>query len=142
MSQDSTTDTQQAGKALRIAFWVAQIIVALIFCGAGLFKLSAPIPDLATAMKWPGEFSPTFVRIIGLIDLLGGIGILLPALTRILPKLTILAAIGCTVLQVIAIGFHSSRGEFNVLPLNFLLLPLCLFILWGRARKAPISPRA
>jgi hypothetical protein len=92
-------------------------------------------------MPWTGEHSEAFVRIIGLIDLAGGIGILLPALTRILPRLTVLAALGCTVLQVFAITFHVSRGEAAVTPLNLVLLALAVFVLWGRGRKAPIAPR-
>ena len=80
-------------------------------------------------------------RVIGLIDLAGGIGILLPALTRILPRLTVMAALGCAVLQVFALTFHLSRGEAVVTPLNFVLLALALFVLWGRGRKAPIAPR-
>ncbi len=79
---------------------------------------------------------------MGLVDFSGGIGILLPALTRILPRLTVLAALGCVVLQISAIIFHTSRGELSALPLNAVLLPICLFILWGRGKKAPIAPRA
>jgi hypothetical protein len=53
----------------------------------------------------------------------------------------VLAALGCTVLQVFAITFHVSRGEAVVTPLNFVLLALSLFVLWGRGRKAPIASR-
>ena len=54
---------------------------------------------------------------------------------------TVLAALGCAVLQVIALVFHLSRGEAPVTPLNAVLLALSLFVLWGRSRKAPIAPR-
>ena len=131
-----------SGKALRIGLWVAQVLAALIFALIGFSKLTTPIPELAAMMKWPGEYSPAFVRIIGAIDLLGGIGLLLPSATRILPRLSVLAALGCTVLQVVAIAFHVSRGEFMVLPLNAVLIALCIFVLWGRAIKAPIAPRS
>ena len=89
------------GKALRIGLWVAQILVALLFCGAGFTKLTTPIPQLSAMMPWTGDLPAGFVRTIGLIDLAGGIGILFPALTRILPRLTVLAALGCTILQVL-----------------------------------------
>jgi len=82
------------------------------------------------------------VRLIGAIDIAGGLGILLPALTRIQPRLTVLAAIGCSVLQVLAISFHASRGEWSVLPLNFALLPCAVYVLWGRIRVAPVEPRS
>jgi len=139
----STTAIEIAtpGRALRIGLWVAQALVFFAFASAGLVKLLTPIPQLAAMMPWAGQYSETFVRIIGLIDLAGGVGILLPALTRILPRLTVLAALGCTVLQVFALVFHISRGEAAVTPLNFVLLALTLFVLWGRNRKAPIAPR-
>ncbi|EEA02588.1 conserved hypothetical protein [Burkholderia sp. H160] len=88
-----------------------------------------------------GQVSPAFLRCMGLIDALGGIGILLPALTRIQPRLTVWAAFGCSLLQVSAIVFHVSRAEAQVIPLNLVLLALFTFILWGRVRKIPISSR-
>lgn len=138
--QATTLSTPGTGKALRIGLWVAQVLVALLFCAAGFTKLTTPIPQLSAMMPWAGELPVSFVRTIALIDLAGGIGILLPALTRIQPRLTVLAALGCTVLQVLASLFHISRGEYSVLPLNAVLLALSIFILWGRAKKAPISP--
>jgi len=130
------------GRALRISLWVAQALVFFVFASAGVMKVFTPIPQLAAMIPWAGDHSETFVRIIGLIDLAGGIGILLPALTRIMPGLTVLAALGCMVLQILAIAFHVSRGEAAVTPLNFVLLALAAFVLWGRARKAPILPRS
>ncbi|MEH2684771.1 DoxX family protein [Bradyrhizobium diazoefficiens] len=137
----TTFETATPGRALRIGLWAAQGLIFFVFASAGLVKLLTPIPQLAAMMPWAGQYSETFVRIIGLIDLAGGIGILLPALTRILPRLTVLAALGCTVLQVFALVFHLSRGETDVTPLNVVLLALSLFVLWGRGRKAPITPR-
>lgn len=129
------------GKPLRIGLWIAQALVAAVFCAAGVVKLTTPIPELSAMMPWTGQYPATFVRAIGLIDLAGGLGILLPSLTRILPRLTVLAALCCVVLQVFAIVFHLSRGEAMAVPLNLVLLPLCAFVLWGRAKRAPIRPR-
>jgi len=137
----TTLETPAPGRALRIGLWAAQILLAFVFISAGFVKLTTPIPQLAAMMPWAGQYSETFVRSIALVDLAGGIGILLPALTRILPRLTVLAALGCSVLQVIALVFHLSRGEGPVTPLNVVLLALSLFVLWGRGRKAPIAPR-
>jgi hypothetical protein len=72
----------------------------------------------------------------------GGVGLLLPALTRIKPGLTVAAALGCTVLQALAIAFHISRGEVAMTPVNFTFLALSVFVLWGRGRKAPIPARS
>jgi hypothetical protein len=137
----TTFETPTPGRALRIGLWTAQILIAFAFIGAGLVKLTTPIPQLAAMMPWAGQYSETFVRSIALVDLAGGIGIILPALMRILPRLTVLAALGCSVLQVFALVFHLSRGEAEVTPLNVVLLALSLFVLWGRNSKAPIAPR-
>ena len=139
----STTviETTNSGRALRVGLWIAQVLIFLAFASAGLAKLLMPIPQLGAMMPWAGQYSEAFVRAIGVIDLAGGIGVLLPALTRIMPSLTVLAALGCSVLQVFALVFHFSRGEAAVTPLNFVLLALAVFVLWGRGRKAPITPR-
>jgi hypothetical protein len=141
MSTASAQTSATPSRFLQIALWVAQALVFLGFGAAGVMKLFMPIPDLAAMMVWPGQYPVWFVRLIGLIDLAGGVGILLPALTRIQPRLTVLAALGCAALQVCAIVFHLSRGEAFVTPANFVLLALALFVLWGRGRKAPIQPR-
>ena len=130
-----------AGRPLRIGLWLAQGIVAVAFIASVVMKLTTPINELSAMMPWAGQVSPAFVRFIGLVDIAGGIGILLPALTRIQPRLTVLAALGCVLLQVLAFGFHASRGEFAVLPVNLVLLALSAFVLWGRSKKVPVVPR-
>ncbi len=139
---NSTVQAVPGGsKGLNIALWIVQVLVAGFFCYAAFLKLTTPIPELSKMMPWTGEYSEMFVRIIGVVDLAGGLGMLLPSLTRIMPRLTVIAAMGATVLQVLAIAFHVSRGEGAVTPLNFILLALILFILWGRSKKAPIAAR-
>jgi hypothetical protein len=82
-----------------------------------------------------------FLHLTGILDIAGGIGVPLPAVTRIQPRLTVLAARVCTLLQTAAIIFHLSRGEAAAVPLNFVLLAPSMFILRERARRAPIAPR-
>ena len=142
MSTTTTLTYPQPGRGLQIGLWVAQVLIAIVFIGAGFVKLSTPIAELSINMPWAGQYPEGFVRFMGLVDLAGGLGIILPALTRILPRLTVLAALGCVVLQVCALVFHLSRGEAMVAPLNLVLLALSLFVLWGRGRKAPILPRS
>ena len=127
--------------ALRVGLWGAQLLVGIPFILIGLMKLLTPIPELAKTIHWASEFPLPFVRGIGLIDIAGGLGMLLPALTRIKPGLTVAAALGCTVLQVLAITFHVSRGEASVTGMNFVFLACSAFVLWGRSRPAPITPR-
>ena len=141
MTQAVQTGSTQPTWGLRAALWVAQILVGVPFILIGLMKLLTPIGDLAKTIHWAGEFPLAFVRGIGLIDIAGGLGMLLPALTRIKPGLTVAAALGCTVLQVLAIAFHFSRGEASVTGMNFIFLACSAFVLWGRSKRAPIAPR-
>jgi uncharacterized membrane protein len=138
----ATIDSAHPGIALRAGLWIAQVLVFLAFGFIGATKLFTPLPKLAEIIPWAAQYSAAFVRSVGVIDLAGALGILLPALTRIKPGLTVAAALGCTVLQICAIVFHLSRGEGMVTPLNFVLLALSAFVLWGRARKARIQPRS
>lgn len=135
------SNIQPAGKALTIGLWAAQLVGGLIFCFAGFTKLTTPIPELSAMMPWTGDFSEHFVRLIALVDLAGGLGLLLPSLTRIKPNLTVLAALGCIALQLLAMTLHVSRGELMVLPLNLFLLAISVFIWWGRGRRLPVHPR-
>jgi uncharacterized membrane protein YphA (DoxX/SURF4 family) len=135
------TTNSNASIVIRIALWVAQVLLFVPFVMFGLMKVLKPIAELSLAMPWAGQLPAALVRFTGVVDVAGGIGILLPAVTRIRPELGIWAARGIIVLQILAIGFHGLRGEFPMLPLNFVLLALAIFVLWGRSRKAPITAR-
>jgi len=132
---------ERPSKALSIGLWVVQGLLFLLFTGTGVWKLVTPVPTLAAAMPWMGEVSPGFLYFTALADFAGGVGVLLPSLTRIKPGLTVAAALGCIALQASAIVFHFSRGEGANTPFNFLLVALAAFVAWGR-RKVPIAPRA
>ena len=137
----ATSEAPTQSKALHISLWVVQVLLAFAFGGAGLMKLTQPIADLAAKMVWPGQMPEALVRFIGLSELLGAIGLILPAVTRIKPKLTALAGAGLVVVMLLASAFHLSRGEAQVLPVNFVLGGLAAFVAWGRFKKAPIAPR-
>ena len=128
-------------KGLEVGLWVVQALLALTFAGTGLWKLFTPIPQLAAMIPWAGQVSPSFLYFTAVFDLLGGLGVILPSLTRIKPGLTVLAAWGCAALQVSAAVFHLSRGEGANTPFNVVLVALSLFVAWGRHSKAPIAPR-
>jgi uncharacterized membrane protein YphA (DoxX/SURF4 family) len=113
--------------------WVASALLALAYGMAGVMKTFRPIPDLAKMMVWPGDVPVALVRFVGLAELAGAIGLILPVLTGVLAWLTPLAAIGLGLVQILAIGFHARRGETaKSLPMNLVLLALSLFVLWAR----------
>ena len=132
-----TSSTTTGHKALHIALWVAQIALAALFAFAGGMKLSMPLAELTEASGLPGGL----IRFIGIAEIAGVLGLILPALTRILPKLTALAALALAVVMVLAIGFHLSRGEAAYIGIPVAAFLLALFVAWGRYAKAPIAPR-
>jgi putative oxidoreductase len=131
-----------APKVWNAAFWSAQVLLAALFGMAGLMKLTAPLTDLVAKLVWPGAVPEGLVRFIGAAELTGAVGLLLPALTRIQPRLTGLAALGLVLVMALAVPFHLSRGELQALGVNLPLGALALFVAWGRLKKAPLAPRA
>lgn len=129
-------------KGWHIGLWVAQIALAALYAMAAYMKLlMAPADLVAMGLLWVENAPLLFVRAIGFAELLGVIGLILPAATRIRPQLTVSAAFGLLIIQILAIGFHVVRAEFDVLGFNALYVALCVFVMWGRSLKAPIAPR-
>lgn len=125
-----------------IGLWAAQVLLALAFGAAGIMKVLTPVAELGAMMNWVGVTPEWLVRFIGAVEFLGALGMILPALTRILPWLTPLAALGFAIIQVLAIGTHAALGETGAtLPMNLVLLALSLLVVWGRTRIAPIAAR-
>jgi uncharacterized membrane protein YphA (DoxX/SURF4 family) len=112
--------------------WVAQVLLAVAFLGAGATKLSQPKEKLAKNMAWVEDFSQPAVRLIGAVEVLGAIGVVLPALTGILPWLTPLAALGLVLLMVGAALTHLRRTEYGNIAMNAVLLVLAAFVAYGR----------
>ncbi len=125
-------------KVLNTGLWIAQVLLSLLFIMAGIMKATQALDYLATSLPWVKDSSALLVRFIGVSELLGGIGILLPSILRIKPKLSVLAAIGLGLIMLFAMVFHTSRGETQVLGMNVVILSLALFVAWGRNKKAPI----
>jgi len=87
-------DTTKTSKAMNISLWIAQGLMAAMFLMAGATKTFQPIEALAESMPWVNDVSSGLVRFIGISEVLGGIGIILPAILRIKPRLTFLVAWG------------------------------------------------
>jgi len=122
----------QSARRFGIGLWFVQGLLAVTFVGTGLWKLATPIPELAAKMPWMGEVSPRFLYATAVLDVLGGLGVLLPSITRIKPGLAVLGALGCAALMAGAIVFHLSRGEAASTPFNAVMLALSLLVAWGR----------
>jgi uncharacterized membrane protein YphA (DoxX/SURF4 family) len=138
-SPDSSTGFPSS--ALHIGLWTVQILLGLTFTSAGAMKLTQPISWVVDTLGWPGAVPAALVRFIGASELLGGLGLVLPAATRIKPALTPLAGAGLITVMVLAALFHLTRGEFGAIPGNVILGSLAAFVAWGRWAKVRIMPR-
>src|ERR1700745_3963133 len=136
-SSSKSSRAAATGRGLRIALWSAQIALAIVFALAGWMKVSAPAAALIKMM--PG-LPLGFLRFIGIAELAGAIGVILPALTRIAPILTPLAASGVVVVMVSAGLFHLVHGQFAELAVVVVLGLVAFFVAWGRFKRAPITP--
>lgn len=131
-----------SGKALHIALWVVQVGLGLFFLMVGYSHGLMPYDEIAAQAQWMQVVPHALSRFIGYAELLGGVGLILPAATRVLPWLTPLAALGVAVIMILAALFHLVRGEGSVIGLHVAITALALFVAWGRWRKVPIVARA
>ena len=115
-----------------IALWVVQVLLAAAFLVSGATKLSQPKEKLLKNMAWVEDFSQPTLRIIGALEVLGAIGIVLPALTGILPWLTPLASLGLVLTMIGAALTHLRRTEYGGIAVNAVLLILAAFVAYGR----------
>jgi putative oxidoreductase len=141
MATTTSAPSIHGTKGWNIALWLAQGLLALLFGMAGVMKTTQPIAELAQALPWAGEVPAGLVRFIGAAELAGALGMILPAATRIAPRLTPIAAIGLALVMVLAAAFHLTRSETSALPINLALGGLALFVAWGRFKKVPIAAR-
>lgn len=135
-------DQLRRPKGLHIALWIAQVVIGGMFIMAGIMKSSQPIAELSKTVPWSAQVPEGLVRFIGVCELLGGLGLILPSLLRIKPILTPIAAVGLVTIMVFAIVYHLSKGESNVIVFNLSLGLAAVFIAWGRFKKAPIYSKA
>ena len=126
---------------LHVGLWVAQGLLAAAFGVAGVTHATRPIAEMAKMAPWTGALPEGLVRFIGVVELAGALGLVLPALTRCRPALTAWAAAGLAAVMALARVVHIARGEPQVLPVNLVLGGLAAFIAWG-FRRAAIAPRA
>jgi uncharacterized membrane protein YphA (DoxX/SURF4 family) len=123
---------------LNIVLWVVQVLLALLFLWGGVMKLVLPLEKLAGPVHLPG----LFLRFIGVVEVLGGLGLILPGLLRIRPALTAWAAAGLVILMIGAVGVTLAGGG----SAGMALIPgvtglLAAFVAYGRWRLAPLRSR-
>jgi uncharacterized membrane protein YphA (DoxX/SURF4 family) len=117
---------------MNIVLWIVQILLAAMYGMSGIMK-TFQTAKAKEQFPWAKNRSYTFVRFVGISELLGALGLILPLVTGILPWLTVLAAVGLALIQMLAIFTeHLPKKEFNVIPINLVLLALAVFVVIGR----------
>jgi hypothetical protein len=123
---------QQRSTAINIILWIAQGLLALTLIYSGLIKIFAPAQ---LPFPWIKD-NPSLAFLTGIVDILGGTGIILPSLLKYKARLTIIAACGIMLLMASAITFHIARGEANDIGFNIFLMVIAAFVAWAQQRNA------
>jgi len=118
---------------MNIILWIGQALLAIAFIYSGINKLIFPEQKLvAKGQTGVAGYSPATIRFIGISEILGAIGIVLPWLTGIVPVLTPLAALAFAVIMLLAAPIHYRLREPQNVAVNISLLIISLLVAWGR----------
>jgi uncharacterized membrane protein len=117
---------------MNVLLWIVQGLLAASFASSGLVKLARPKDGLVGAYPWMETFSQGAVRLIGVMELLGAAGLIVPAATGIVPVLTPIAAAGLAVMMIMAAAVHVRRKEPSGLLVTVVLFALAGLVAWGR----------
>ena len=119
---------------MNIALWIIQVLLALLFLFVGAMKFIMPVEEMTKQM--PVAVSGLFLHFIGVCEILGGLGLILPMLLRVKPWLTAIAAIGLAIIILGAIGFSLKLGLMQAL-MPVVVEVLLILVAYGRWRLIP-----
>ena len=124
---------------MNVVLWILQVLLALAFLAHGWLFL-APPPEIAAQIN---ASLPRWLQLfLGVAEILAGVGLTLPGLTRIKPWLVVWAAGGIMVVMVSATAWHAVRGEISSAVVTLVLLAMATFVAYMRHRVRPIPSRA
>ncbi|WP_371596697.1 DoxX family protein [Streptomyces sp. NBC_00564] len=114
---------------MHVAYWIVAAMLALFYLYGGGIKVIRTREQLQPMMAWVDRTPMPVVRTIGVLEVLGAIGLILPPLTGIAPGLALAAAIGFVLLQFAATGVHLNRGDRRI-ALNIALILAAAVTVW------------
>jgi hypothetical protein len=123
---------------MNIALWVLQVLLAAAFLAHGLLLLFPP-PDIAAQML--AELPRWFWLFLGVAEVAAAVGITLPGVARVMPRLVPAAAVGIVIVMISATVWHLVRAEWSSAVITFVLLLMATYVAYMRARIAPIPAR-
>jgi uncharacterized membrane protein len=116
-----------------IALWIGAGILAAAFLMAGMMKIITPHEKLKAQMPWVEDFPSSRVKLIGLVEVLGSVGLILPPLLNVAEGVVPLAAAGLLLTMIGAFATHLRRGDpVSNKVVNFVLGGLALMVAVGR----------
>lgn len=125
---------------MNIALWIVTGLLAAAYFFGGGFKLITPksrIEAFGASSKWVEDFSAGAVKAIGTFEVLGALGLILPAVLDIAPVLVPVAAIGLAVIMLGATITRVRRREYRIMIADLVYLALLVFVAWGRLGPSP-----
>jgi hypothetical protein len=138
LEKNDNMTQKTSSKVLHVSLWIVQILLAASLFWAGAVKLFQPVEKLSAMWPWTGQVDIALVKFMGIVDLLGAIGLTLPALIR-KPMIVPITAISIIVLMICAAVFHITRGESSQITVNIVFALLAGFVAWGRWKKTSIT---
>ncbi|MBT3337944.1 MAG: DoxX family protein [Anaerolineae bacterium] len=126
---------------MNIFLWVLQALFGFYFLFIGVTHFILP-PGLPAQMSWMYELSPALHWFSGAAEILGGLGLILPGLTKIQTRLTPLAGLGLVLVMLGALTWHLQRGEAQNIMFNVVLALIVGFIAYGRWKLSPLTDKA
>lgn len=123
---------------VNIVLWVLQVLLGMFFLYVGVNHFIVP-PGLPAMMSWMYELSTGMHYFSGIVEILGGLGLILPGLTKRQTRLTPLAAAGLVLVMIGAAVFHITRGELPNIVQNIILAVLLGFVAYGRWKLRPLQ---
>lgn len=118
---------------MNIALWIIASLLAVASLASGVVKLVQPNEKLvASGLGWAEDFSTRAVKAIGVLEVLAGVGLILPAVLDVAPVLVPLAAVGLALLMVGAMVVHVRRHESQAIVVNLVIVAVAVLVAWGR----------
>ena len=141
----SSKAIEQPRSGINVALWVLQVLSGIFWSVTGFGKIlcinSTVWNQTLPRVPWFSAIPQPLFVFIGICEFLGGVGLILPAITGVKPRLTSLAAIGLAVVMLLAAGFHIMRGEYSTfLTFNLITAGISAFLAYGRQVLRPLRP--
>jgi len=136
---------EQPHSGINAALWILQVVTGIFWSVTGFGKVlcmnSTVWNQTLPRVPWFSAIPQGLFVFIGICEFLGGVGLILPAITGVKPKLTSLAAVGLALVMLLAAGFHIMRGEYSgFLTFNLAMAGISAFIAYGRLVLRPLTP--